>query len=328
MIRYRLAAQVEPPVAFVLAGGASFGSIQVGMLRALADSDLRPDLIVGTSVGSLNGAVLAEDPEAAPIRLTELWSTVTRADIFGGVISAAVNVAARTPAVVSNDGLKSFISRAIAARDFADLQVPHTAMATDFDRGTPVPLREGELISALLASAAIPLVFPTVPRDGKRLVDGGLVANVPIGEAIAQGAKTVVVLDCGFTVFPPDQDDSSTGRLLRTAAIMVAQQVRRDFERAEGATILYLPGPWPAEIRPDDFSRSIALADAAEELSRAWLETLRVEGPGRYGYAPSDALGERKVKLSNQAKALVAEAGVDPAELEHDGAAGGPTLKA
>ena len=321
MIRYRLASQVEPPVAFVLAGGASYGSIQVGMLRALADTDLHPDFIVGTSVGSLNGAVVAEDPEAAPARLTELWSTVTRADIFGGVLSAAVNVASRKPAAVSNDGLKAFITKAIAARDFADLQVPHTAMATDFDHGVPVPIREGELISALLASAAIPLVFPTVPRDGMRLVDGGLVANVPIGEAIAQGARTVVVLDCGFTVFPPQQDDSSTGRLLRTAAIMVAQQVRRDFERAEGATILYLPGPWPAEIRPDDFSRSVVLANAAEDLSRAWLEGLRLDGPGRYGHAPSDALVVRRVKLSDEAKALAAEAGVDPAELEDDSAA-------
>jgi len=311
MIRYRIASQVEPPVAFVLAGGASFGSIQVGQLRALAESDLRPDLIVGTSVGSLNGAVLAEDPEAAPTRLTELWSTVTRSDIFGGVFSAAVNLASGKPAAVGSEGLRSFITQAIVARDFADLQVPHTAMATDFDRGEPVPLREGELITALLASAAIPMVFPTVTRDGVRLVDGGLVANVPIGEAVRQGAKTVVVLDCGFTVFPPEQDDSSTGRLLRAAAIMVAQQVRRDFERAEGTTILYLPGPWPAEIRPDDFSRSVALANAAEQLSREWLDTLRVSGPGRYGQAPSDALGERKIVLSDAAQSLADEAGVD-----------------
>lgn len=311
MPRYRIAHQVEGPVAYVLAGGASFGSVQVGQLRALADSDLTPDFLVGTSVGSLNGAVVAEDPEAAPSRLTQLWESVTRADIFGGVLSAAVNVAARKPAVVGNEGLRSFITKAIAARDFADLALPHTAMATDFDEGVPVPINSGDLVSGLLASAAIPMVFPSVQRDGRRLVDGGLVANVPIGEAVSQGARTVVVLDCGFTVFPPEQDHTNTGRLLRTAAIMVAQQVRRDFERAEGSTILYLPGPWPLDIRPDDFSRSVELANASEQLSREWLDTLRVDGPGRYGSAPADALGTRKVVLSDEAQALVDEAGLE-----------------
>lgn len=311
MVRYRIASQIEGPVAFVLAGGASFGSIQVGQLRALADSDLHPDFVVGTSVGSLNGAVLAEDPEVAPARLTELWETVTRSDIFGGMISAAVNVAARKPAAVGNEALRSFITKAIVSREFDDLALPHTAMATDFDQGVPVPINSGDLISALLASAAIPMVFPSVMRDGRRLVDGGLVANVPIGEAISQGARTVVVLDCGFTVFPPEQDHTNTGRLLRTAAIMVAQQVRRDFERAVGSTILYLPGPWPAEIRPDDFSKSALLANAAEQMSREWLDTLRIDGPGRYGSAPSDALGDRKLELSDEARALAEEAGVD-----------------
>lgn len=311
MPRYHIAGQVEGPVAYVLAGGASFGSVQVGQLRALADSDLTPDFVVGTSVGSLNGAVLAEDPELAPARLTELWENVTRADIFGSVMSAAMNMAARKPAAVGNEGLRALINKAIAARDFADLALPHTAVATDFDAGTAVSIRSGDLVSALLASSAIPMVFPTVQRDGRRLVDGGLVANVPIAEAIAQGARTVVVLDCGLTVFPPEQDDTNTGRLLRTAAIMVAQQVRRDFERAEGSTILYLPGPWPLEIRPDDFSRSVLLANAAEQLSREWLDTLRVDGPGRYGYAPSDALGTRKMVLSEAAQALADEAGVE-----------------
>ena len=100
MVAYRIAGAVKRPVGYVLAGGASYGSVQVGMLRALADSDLRPDLVVGTSVGSLNGAALAENPEEAPERLTHLWANVTREHIFGGVLKSAVALAAGKSTVV------------------------------------------------------------------------------------------------------------------------------------------------------------------------------------------------------------------------------------
>lgn len=106
-------------------------------------------------------------------------------------------------------------------------------------------LREGELISAVMASAAIPAVFPAVERDGRRLVDGGVVANVPIGVAAAQGAQTIVVLDCGFTVVAPQKEETSRANLLRMAAIMASQQVRRDLWRrfaTERCSICRVPG--------------------------------------------------------------------------------------
>ncbi len=316
MPQYEFGRKIKKPVAYVLAGGASYGSVQVGQLRALADSDIRPNFVVGTSVGSLNGAVVAEDPETAPERLSELWATTTRDDVFGGVVSAALNLASGKPSAVGNDGLRALVERAVNARDFAELKIPHTAMATDFDTGVSVPLSEGDLISALLASAAIPAIFPSIYRDGIRLVDGGLVANVPIGQAVEQGARTIVVLDCGFTVLAPEGEDTFSGRLLRTAAIMAAQQVRRDMEKAEGLRVLYLPGPWPTNTMPDDFSKSEELADRAEQMSREWLADLEISGPGRYGSAPSDALAVHQVTLSHEARELAAEAGVIPVDEE------------
>lgn len=316
MAQYEIAAQTKGPVAYVLAGGASFGSIQVGQMRALADTDLRPDFVVGTSVGSLNGAVIAEAPDTAAERLTDLWATVSRDEVFGGMLSAAMNLASGKPSAIKNDGLRALLERAVNARDFSELEVPHTAMATDFDTGVAVAINEGDLITGLLASAAIPAVFPAIQRDGMRLVDGGLVANVPIGQAVEQGARTIVVLDCGFTVLAPDKEDSFGGRIMRMAAIMAAQQVRRDMDKAEGLTVLYLPGPWPAETRPDDFAKSVELAARAEELTREWLSDLEIDGPGRYGTAPSDALTERKVALSDAARELAEEAGVIPVDEE------------
>mgnify|MGYP003525391004 FL=1 len=274
----------------MLAGGASYGAVQVGQLRALAKTDIAPDMVVGTSVGALNGTIVAEDPGSAPDRLAALWSTVTREDIFGKTLPTAYRLASRQSSAIDSRALQSFLERATSARSFADLKVPHTAVATDFETGEAVALRDGDLVSAVMASAAIPAIFPAIERDGRTLVDGGVVANVPINIAAAQGAQTIVVLDCGFTVVAPAQEATLRATLLRTAAIMASQQVRRDLEKVRDRTVLYLPGPWPIRTRPDDFRDSQELANAAFELSLEWLSKLRIEGAGRYGKAPSDFL--------------------------------------
>jgi NTE family protein len=204
-------------------------------------------------------------------------------------------VAKGKASAVPNTGLRTVIESAMEARTFADLAIPHTAVTTDFDTGEPVAIDSGDLISALLASAAIPLVFPPVQRGDRRLVDGGIVANVPISIAADQGAATIVVLDCGFTVMAPQQEDTATGRLLRTAAIMAAQQVRRDLKTVDDRVVLYLPGPWPMRGRPDDFRRSTENASTTYGLTMTWLHGLKVVGPGRYGAAPSDMLIKPKV---------------------------------
>jgi len=287
-----LADRLPGPVAYVLAGGASYGAVQAGQLRALAKTDVRPDLVVGTSVGSLNGAILAEDPDAAADRLSALWASITRDNVFGGPAEAAINVLAQRPAALSNAALQQTIERSITSRQFSDLAIPLTAVATDFDSGEAVGQRDGDLVSALLASAAIPGVFPSVSREDKHLVDGGLVANVPMGFAHAQGAGTIVVLDCGFTVIAPEAADTMLKVLMRAAAIFAAQQVRHDLELCSDRTVVYLPGPWPMKGRPDEFGRSTEYAEAAYELTLAFLKGFAPDGPGRYGYAPVDSLAD------------------------------------
>jgi len=293
--RLRIAESLPHPIAYVLGGGASYGAVQVGHLRALAETDISPDFVVGTSVGSLNGAVLAEHPATAHERLADLWSGMTRAVVFGKMLGTALNVAKGKASAVPSTGLRAVIENAVGARTFEELTIPHTAVATDFDTGEPVPLNSGDLVSALLASAAIPLVFPPVQRGDRKLVDGGIVANVPIGIAADQGAATIVVLDCGFTVMAPQQEETATGRLLRTAAIMAAQQVRRDLRAVDDRVVLYLPGPWPMRGRPDDFRRGTDNAATTYDLTMAWLHGLHVVGSGRYGSAPSDMLIKPKV---------------------------------
>lgn len=288
-----MADKLPGPVAFVFAGGASYGAVQAGQVRALAKTDLAPDMVVGTSVGALNGMIVAEDPESASDRLAALWSSVVREDVFGKSLPTAYRLASRQESAIDNRALRDFIERATPSRDFADLKVPHTAVATDFDTGEAVAIREGELVPAVMASAAIPAIFPAIEHGGRRLVDGGVVANVPISIAAAQGAQTIVVLDCGFTVVAPQEEASLRSSLLRTVAIMASQQVRRDLEKVRDRTVLYLPGPWPIRTRPDDFRKSQVLANDAYELSLEWLTDLRIEGVGRYGKAPSDFLSRK-----------------------------------
>ena len=295
MARINVVDSLPRPIAYVLGGGASYGAVQVGHLRALAETDITPDFVVGTSVGSLNGAVVAQNPARAHEHLVELWSGMTRAAVFGNMLGTALNVAKGKASAVPNTGLRAVIESAVTARTFEELAIGHTAVTTDFNTGEPVPLRTGDLVSALLASAAIPLVFPPVHHGDRVLVDGGIVANVPISIAADQGATTIVVLDCGFTVMAPQQEDTATGRLLRTAAIMAAQQVRRDLQKVTDRVVLYLPGPWPMRGRPDDFRRSKENASTTYGLTMTWLHGLRVAGPGRYGAAPSDMLIKPKM---------------------------------
>lgn len=288
----QLADKLPGPIGYVLAGGASYGAVQAGQLRALGKTDLRPDMVAGTSVGALNGAIVAEDPDGAADRLSALWSTVTRDQVFGTTTEAAINFLSRKPAALKNDGLRSLVERVLTSRDFSDLAVPFTAVATDFNTGDAAGLRSGDLVSALLASAAIPGVFPIIEREGRSLVDGGLVANVPMSFVHAQGAATIVVLDCGFTVVAPEQTDSMLKVLMRAAAIMAAQQVRQDLALCCDRTVVYLPGPWPIRGRPDEFVHSTEYADAAYELTLAFLKDFEPGGPGRYGYAPADEIAD------------------------------------
>ncbi|MEZ5184303.1 MAG: patatin-like phospholipase family protein [Candidatus Nanopelagicales bacterium] len=295
MARIQLVESLPRPIAYVLGGGASYGSVQVGHLRALGETDITPDFVVGTSVGSLNGAIVAEHPATAYEHLSTLWAGLSRQAVFGNVLGTALNLAKGKASAVPNTGLRAVIERALTSRTFEELSIPHTAVTTDFDTGEPVPINRGDLVSALLASSAIPLVFPPVHRENRKLVDGGIVANVPISIAAEQGAATIVVLDCGFTVMAPQQEETATGRLLRTAAIMAAQQVRRDLRTVDDRVVLYLPGPWPMRGRPDEFRRSAQNASTTFGLTMTWLHGLRVVGPGRYGSAPSDWLIKPKL---------------------------------
>lgn len=185
--------------AFVLGGGGDLGAHEVGMLSALADFDITPDLIVGTSIGAINGAMIAADPSARAVeRLTELWTTLDRSGVFGDSIFSKVATLARSGThLTDNRTLRALLERSLPVQSFEELVVPFECVAASIEHATAHYFSSGPLVDAILASSAVPGLLPPVEIDGEHFLDGGLVASIPLGRAIDLGADEIYVLQVG-----------------------------------------------------------------------------------------------------------------------------------
>jgi NTE family protein len=279
-------ADLPRPVGYVLGGGGSLGAVQVGMLQALGERDVPPDIVVGTSVGSLNGAVLALEPKSAANRLSHLWARITRDRIFpGGLLAQARTLQHTRTHLFPSTGLGTVIADFIGAElTFADLALPFAAVTTDIITARAHVLRDGLLLPALLASSAIPGIFPPVELESQRLYDGGLVANVPMRQAVAMGARSLVVLDCNFPGSIPEVSGSIAEVLFYTVLVTIRSQAVLEAPLiAAEVPVVYLHGPEPLRISPLDFRQTGTLIEAAYEAARSFLDKLQVSGPGLYG---------------------------------------------
>lgn len=279
------------PLAFVLGAGGSLGASQVGMLQALRDEGLTPDLIVGASVGSLNGAFLAADPVGGASRLSYVWPALRSAAVFpGSRLEQALSIRRQHTFLHPASGLAAVIAEHLAVENIEDLQVPFTAVATDVQTAAPVLLSSGDLANALLASAAIPGVFPAVEREGRWLYDGGMVASVPMRQAQALGAKSLVVLDCGLGVRNRSVPSTFAQVMTWSLDVLMRQQARADVELVSDAVpVVYMPVQSAISVNPLDFRHTLALMHSGYELAKALLGGLEVEGAGLYTVA-RDAL--------------------------------------
>ncbi len=260
------------PLAFVLSGGAASGATQVGMLRALHEAGVVPDLIVGTSVGAINGVMVAGPVEEGLARLESVWQQIDRDTILGGSSIACLPRLVRTRRhLFPPDSLRALIRRHIPARRFDDLDVPFVAIATRVAGGTPTALGRGDLETALLASAAIPGVFPRVEIDGHSYFDGGITANVPVRQAVELGARSVVVLSSA-----PAGDRELPTNIAETLQwathLLMRSQQSADVSHLGEHAIVELPRSSPHGLSPFDFGRTGELIETAY---RATLEFLR-----------------------------------------------------
>jgi NTE family protein len=263
-------------VAFVLSGGASLGAIQVGMLRALLERDVRPDLLVGTSVGAVNAAFVASHGASLQTvdELAALWDGLRRGQVFPlepltgllGFLGARRNL-------VPGTALRRLITRHVEQERLEALPIPLHVVACDVLTGEEVLLSRGPLVDAVLASAAIPGVLPAVEWEGRLLIDGGVVDNTPVSQAIALGAREVYVLPTGGPCELTAAPRGALAMLVHATGLMVAQRFAAEATSLPGgAEIIVLPPPCPIDVQPMDFGHARRLMDRAEEGARAFLD--------------------------------------------------------
>lgn len=169
------------------------------MLEALFEARIEPDQIIGTSIGAVNGAVVAADPSLDSVRrLTEVWTSISRAEVFGGSVTARLKTVITSKThLFDNDRLRDIIAAALPVELIEDLAVPFECVAASVERASAHYFAAGPIVDAVLASSAVPGLLPPVEIDGEHFLDGGLVASIPLDRAVDQGATEIYVLQVG-----------------------------------------------------------------------------------------------------------------------------------
>ncbi len=186
--------------AFVLGGGGVLGAVEVGMLRALFERGIAPDLVLGTSVGALNGAMVARDPTPAVIdRLTDLWLNVGQASSgYGDRPLRTVRRAVATGThIYSAKPMRQRLQEEFGDQLIEDLPVRFQVCAAHIERAAEHWFDSGPLVDAVVASAAVPGLLPPAEVDGEHYLDGGIVNSIPVARAVQLGATRLFVLQVG-----------------------------------------------------------------------------------------------------------------------------------
>src|SRR5215207_9400488 len=264
----------QPAVAFVLSGGASLGAVQVGMLRALYEREITPDLIVGTSAGALNGAFIASRPQttATADALADIWRGLRRGQVFP--INPLTGLLGSRDHLVPDSGLRRLVSRHVERELLEELPIPLHVVAVDVLSGQEVRLSSGAVVDAVLASAAIPGVLAPVEWRNHVLMDGGVANNTPISHAVELGAERVYVLPTGHACALDEPPEGALGMALHAISLLTHRRLVDDIERhREEADLIVLPPPCPLDIQPIDFGHAGELIDCALLDAREFLDS-------------------------------------------------------
>ena len=275
--------------AFVLAGGGSLGAVQVGMLKALTRSGIVPDLVVGASVGAINAAYFAAVPTSEGVaRLERVWRGLQSADVFPlSPLNGLLAILGKRDHLLSPARLRALLESELPCERIEQAKIPCHVVATDVLQGTEVCLSSGPLAPALLASAAIPAVFPSVAIDGRYLIDGGVANNTPISSAVRLGASRIVVLASGISCALEKPPHGAVALALHAVNLMTMRQLVTDIEHFSGrAKIIVLPPLCPVTVSSYDFSQTTDLVHRAEAKTRLWLQQKGLQSVG----APDELL--------------------------------------
>ncbi len=260
--------------AFVFAGGGSLGAIEVGMLRALVEHGVQPDFVVGSSVGAINAAYFAARPDLEGVRhLEETWRAVRRENVFPitplrgliGLLSGRDHLADPVP-------LRDLLERWMPYQKLEESTIPCVIVATQLLGGNEVELSSGPVVDALLASAALPAVFPPVTIGGRHLVDGMVASHTPVFAAVSAGASRIIVLPTGHACSLPQPPKGALALALHALNLIITRQIAAAVEQyAERADLIIVPPLCPLAVASHDFSHTGELMERAAAATREWL---------------------------------------------------------
>ena len=224
-------------IALVLCGGGSQGVAEIGFYRALTEKGIKPDFIIGTSVGAINGAFIASGLDIDQIK--ELWLEISHQKLYR-LNPELLWKWGNATSLFKPTGLKQFLMNYLPVKTFEELSIPLTVVATDLQKAEPVYLDKGPLLHALMASSAIPVYFPPQIMNGDQLVDGGITNNIPIDTAYGMGASAIY---CMLNVCRHQFKRSVSGlfdTLIRSSEVSQYQKLRDDTDRTAPDAELYL----------------------------------------------------------------------------------------
>lgn len=267
----------EAKTVFALGGGGNLGAVQVGMLQALLEAGVAPDAVVGTSVGALNGAFLAGHCDLAGMeQLADLWRSVRRKDVFPiDLRSLTRGVVGHQQYLFESLGLGSLIVRTrLGFERIEESPIPLRIVTTDVDSGDAIVLTTGDVVRGLLASSAIPGVFPPVKTGGRTLIDGGVVANTPIAQAEMLDPEVIYVLPTVSEHLASKLSGNAIVMLQRGVELAARPSERRAMDEARvRRDVRVLPVPESARsLSIFDFGATHRLIDEAYVLASSWLD--------------------------------------------------------
>ena len=257
--------------AFVFAGGGSFGAIQVGMMQALAAHGVVADMVVGSSVGALNGAYYAGAPTLDGVKhLAKIWRGLRRQDVFPVSTRTLLGFLWRRDFLITHDGVRKLIDDHLPYKNLQDAKLPVHIVTTNIVTGGTVVLSEGPAAEAIVASTSIPGVFESVHYRNMFLADGAISSNTPINVAIEKGARRLIILPTGFACAGKVPPKGAVANVLHAVTLLISRQMIDDLDYIDPSIEYHVVPPLcPLVGSPYDFSRT------DEHIERAIRETAR-----------------------------------------------------
>jgi len=268
--------------AFVLAGGGSFGAIQVGMMHSLAKHGIAPDMVVGSSVGALNGAYYAANPTLKGVlQLERIWRGLKRQDVFPVTWRTLLGFLWRRDFLVPQDGIRKLLDDHLPYRNLEEAKLPVHIVATDIVTGDSVVMSEGSAAEAIVASTAIPGAFTPVHYRDHFLADGAISSNTPIRIAVRQGATRLIILPTGYACAADKPPVGAVANALHALTLLIARQLVIELESLPSSIEYYVVPPLcPLVGSPYDFTRTSDHIARAVESTDDWLANKGLDRSG------------------------------------------------